>query len=250
MDPRETYAPFDSPSFRLLMMSRSPSRLGKEYSYVCSTLITSSSSISYSSASSSIIQDLESKRAAGLASIVYYYFDFRDTDKQNRIGLLSSLLVQLAAESDPCYDILSRMYTTHACGGRKPTDVALTHCLKDMLEEHRQATYIVIDAIDECPNNIGIPTAREKVLEFLEELIDLQLPHLRLCVASRPEPDIRDALEPLTSLRVSLHEESGQKKAILDYITKVVRTDKRMRRWRKEDKQLVINILSEKSDGM
>jgi hypothetical protein len=119
-----------------------------------------------------------------------------------------------------------------------------------MLEEHRQATYIVIDAIDECPNNIGIPTAREKVLEFLEELIDLQLPHLRLCVASRPEPDIRDALEPLTSLRVSLHEESGQKKAILDYITKVVRTDKRMRRWRKEDKQLVINILSEKSDGM
>jgi hypothetical protein len=137
----------------------------------------------------------------------------------------------------------------HARGARKPTDVALMHCLKDMLER-RQATYIVIDAIDECPNTSGFPTPREKVLDFLEELIDLQLPHLRICIASRPEIDIRDALEPLTSLRVSLHEESGQRKDILDYVTKVVRTDKRMRKWREEDKLLVIKILAEKSDGM
>jgi hypothetical protein len=205
---------------------------------------------SYSWASSSIIQDLDTKRAAGSASVIYYYFDFRDAEKQNRIGLLSSLLIQLAAESDPCYEILSRLYTTHACGARKPTDVALARCLKDMLEQHRQATYIVIDAIDECPNTSSHPTAREKVLEFLKELIDLQLPHLRICVASRPEIDIRDALEPLTSLRVSHHEESGQKKDILDYITKVVCTDSRMRSWSEEDKQLVIRILSEKSDGM
>jgi hypothetical protein len=72
----------------------------------------------------------------------------------------------------------------------------------------------------------------------------LRLPHL--CV----EVDIRDTLEPLTSLRVSLHEKSGQKKYILDYVTKVVRTDKQMRKWREEDKLLVIRILPEISDGM
>ena len=202
------------------------------------------------STSSSIIHDLNSKRTAGLASVVYYYFDFRDADKQNRQGLISSLLVQLAAESDSCYDILSRLYTTHGSGARKPTDVALTRCLKEMLERHRQATYIIIDAIDECPNTSGFPTAREKVLEFLEELIDLQLPHLRICVASRPEVDITSSLGPLTTRSVSLHEESGQKKDILDYITKVVHTDKRMCKWREEDKELVITVLSEKSDGM
>lgn len=192
-------------------------------------------------------------RAAGLASVVYYYFDFREADKQTRPGLLSSLLVQLAGESDPCCDILSRLYTTHACGARKPSDVALTQCLKEMFEHHRQATYIVIDAIDECPNTSGFPTAREKVLEFLEGLLDLQdlqLPHLRICVASRPEVDIRETLEPLTDLRVSLHEESGQRKDIFDYVKKVVYTDKRMRKWRKEDKELVIEMISEKSDGM
>ena len=202
------------------------------------------------STSSSIVQELDSKRTAGLASVVYYYFDFRDADKQNRRGLMSSLLLQLAAESDSCYDILSHLYTTHAFGARKPTDVALVLCLREMLEHHRQVIYIVIDAIDECPNTSGSPTAREKVLEFLEVLIDLQLPHLRICVGSRPEVDIKNALGPLTTCSVSLHEESEQKKVIFDYITKVIRTDKRMRKWREEDKELVITILSEKSNGM
>ncbi len=182
--------------------------------------------------------------------MIYYYFDFRDAGKQTRQGLLSSLLLQLASESDRCYKILSRLYTTHTHGARKPTDVVLMRCLEDMLKQHRQATYIIIDAIDECPNTSGFPTPRGKILEFLEGLIDLQLPHLRICIASRPEADIRETLEPLTSLRVSLHEESGQRKDILDYVTKVVRTDLQMRKWREEDKLLVIRILAEKSEGM
>lgn len=182
--------------------------------------------------------------------MVYYYFDFRDADKQTRQGLLSSLLLQLASESDHCYEILFRLYTAHSRGTRKPTDAALVQCLEDMLKQHRQATYVIIDAIDECPNSSGFPTPREKVLEFLEGLIDLQLPHLRICVASRPEPDIRDTLEPLTSLWVSLHEESGQRQDIFDYVTKVVRSDKMMSKWREEEKLLVIKILAEKSDGM
>ncbi len=150
------------------------------------------------------VQDLDAKRTAGLASAVYYYFDFRDASKQHRQGLLSSLLVQLGAESDSCHKILSRLYMAHDRGGRKLTDIALMHCLKDMPEHHQQATYIHIDAIDECPNTFGFPTPREKVLEFLERLIDWQDPHLRICIASRPEVDIRKTLEPLTSLRVSL----------------------------------------------
>ncbi len=181
--------------------------------------------------------------------MIYYYFDFRDAGKQTRQGLLSSLLLQLASESDRCYKILSRLYTTHTHGARKPTDVALMHCLEDMLKQHRQVTYIIIDAIDECPNS-GIPTPQGKVLAFLEGLIELKLPYLRICVASRPEADIQETLEPLTTLRVSLHEESGQRKDIHDYVTKVVRTDKQMRKWEEEDKLLVIRVLAEKSEGM
>jgi hypothetical protein len=55
---------------------------------------------------------------------------------------------------------------------------------------------------------------------------------------------------PLTSLKISLHDESGQNEDILEYIKSVVRSDRRMRKWKEEDQQLVIDTLSDKSDGM
>ena len=203
------------------------------------------------STSSGIIRDIDRLCAAGLALMAYYYFDFRDTNKQNRRGFLSSLLCQLCAESDPCYDVFHRLYSAHAGGSREPSDNALAQCLKNMLQlDGQPPIYIIIDALDECPNSSGIPTPREKVLEFLEDLIDYELPNVRLCISSRPEFDIRSVLEPLASFRVSLHDETGQKKDIQDYMNAVVHSDRKMRKWRAPDKQLVIDTLSERADGM
>ena len=190
-------------------------------------------------------------RRAGLASLAYFYFDFRDTEKQHLRGLLSSLVFQLAAESDPCYQILSRLYSDHAGGTREPSEDALSQCLVEMLELSGQpAMYIIIDALDECPNISGMPTAREQVLEFLGDLVELKIPNVHICVSSRPEIDIRDILEPLEPLQMSLHDESGQKADISSYIDAVVRSDQRMKKWREGDKKLVIDTLSEKADGM
>jgi hypothetical protein len=111
-------------------------------------------------------------------------------------------------------------------------------------------TYIIIDALDECPNISGMPTAREQVLEFLEHLVTSDLPNVHICATSRPEIDIRNILEPLAPFRMSLHDEGGQKEDISSYINKVVHADQRMRRWRNADKKLVIDSLSDKADGM
>ncbi len=181
----------------------------------------------------------------------YYHFDFKDITKQGIRGLLTSLVAQLCATSDPCYEILSDLYLENNAGSQQPDIDALTECLKEMLRLPQQPLrYIIVDAIDECPNTSGTPTAREEVLDFLEELINLKLPHLRICVTSRPEIDIHTVLEPLASFSVSLHDEIGQKQDILDYIGAFVHSDRRMRRWRPEDKQLVIDTLSAKADGM
>jgi len=110
--------------------------------------------------------------------------------------------------------------------------------------------YIILDALDECPNTIGLPSSRDKVLALVEKLVSLNLPNLHLCITSRPEIDIRTSLEQLTSSRISLHDQSGQKKDIVDYVNSVVYSDKNMRRWREEDKNVVIDVLSEKADGM
>jgi hypothetical protein len=189
--------------------------------------------------------------AAELITMAYYYFDFRDTKKQDCHGLLSSLILQLSAESDSCFNVLSQLYSDHSRGIRKPNTDALKKCMTDMLSLPSQApAYMILDAIDECPNTSGTPSAREEVLQLIEELVNLKLSNLRLCVASRPEMDIRVVLEPLTSLKVSLHDESGQKEDIIKYIKSTVHSDWSMRRWKEEDKQLVIDTLSNKADGM
>ena len=113
-------------------------------------------------------------------------------------------------------------------------------------------TYLIIDALDESPNSSGIPSPRERVLYLLKELIELRLPNLHICVTSRPEIEIRDVLEPLASRQVSLHDQTGQKQDIVDYVKSIVYSDIEpiMRRWRTEDKEHVIKVLSERADGM
>jgi len=51
---------------------------------------------------------------------------------------------------------------------------------------------------------------------------------------------------------VSLHDQSGQKKDIVEYVKSVVYSNSEtiMRRWRTEDKELVVKVLSERADGM
>ena len=203
--------------------------------------------------SSTLIQDIEAMCEAGQASMAYFYFDFRDDNKKGLHDLVSSLLNQLSACSDPRCDILSDLYLAHDNGNKRPNDISLVECLKQILTLPDQLpTYLIIDALDESPNASGILSSREMVLQLLKELVDLSLPDLHLCVTSRPEIDIRNYLEPLTSRRVSLHDQSGQKEDIADYVRSVVYSDSQqiMRRWKTEDKELVIHTLSERADGM
>ena len=205
------------------------------------------------SVSSTVIQDIEAMCKAGNASIAYFYFDFRDVNKKGLRDLLLSLLTQLSVSSTPRCDILSDLYLAHDEGKKQPSDTILAESLKQMLALPDQSPiYLIIDALDESSNTSGIPSPREDVLEHVKELVELGLPHLRVCVTSRPEIDIRDVLAPLTSLRVSLHDESGQKEDIVEYVKSVVYSDSEpiMKRWRAEDKEHVVEVLSERADGM
>ena len=189
----------------------------------------------------------------GQASLAYFYFDFRDIDKQHWRDLITSLLTQLSSHSGPRCDILSRLYSKHGNGAQQPSDNNLARCLKEMLTlPDQRPIYLIIDALDECLNTWGIPSDRKRVLRLVRELIDLHLPDLHICITSRPEVDIREVVKPLTSRRVSLHNQSRQKKDIEDYVRSVVYSDLEpiMRRWRMEDKEHVIKTLYEKADGM
>jgi hypothetical protein len=110
--------------------------------------------------------------------------------------------------------------------------------------------FIILDAIDECHNSAGTPSPRENILELVEWLSELHHLQLSICVTSRTEADIEAVLQPLASHRVSLHHESGQRKDIINYIKWFINSNPKTRKWRKEDKELVIEKLSERADGM
>ena len=185
--------------------------------------------------------------------MTYFYFDIRDTDKQSCRNLLSSLLIQLSSRSDPFCDVLSRLYEVHDHGASQPSDGDLAQCLKEMLTlEGQGPVYLIMDALDECPNDDGITSARAQVLNLIKSLADLRLPSLHLCVTSRIAWDIGDSLGPLASHSVSLHDASGQKKDIAEYVRSAVRSQpiSASREWGDKEKEFVIKTLSERADGM
>ena len=148
------------------------------------------------------------------ALITYHYFDYKDAAKRVVRGLLASLLFQLGDDSDSCWNILHQLYTKCRDGSEQPSDAALVECLKMMLELPGQVPiFVILDALDECPTTTGTPSAREKVLDFVEDLVGSNHSNLFLCITSRPEQDIQSVLHPLISVGrcVSLHEERGQR---------------------------------------
>ena len=68
-------------------------------------------------ASSAIIEDIRPLQKSGLASLAFFYCDFRDDQKKDCRGLLSSLLVQLCEQSNAYSATLSDFYAIEACLG-------------------------------------------------------------------------------------------------------------------------------------
>jgi hypothetical protein len=110
--------------------------------------------------------------------------------------------------------------------------------------------YIIVDALDECPCSFERDTGRERILEILKELVESKFTHLRVCVASRPEVDIREAFEALSAPNVSIHDQTRQIEDIVQYVKSVVHTDTKMQKWPEDVKASVIDTLAKNGGGM
>ena len=125
--------------------------------------------------SSAIVEDISALQAAGLASLAFFYFDFRVPNKRDLRGALASILTQLSARSGSYCEILSRLHVAHDDGAHQPSTSTMIDCLKEILALPEQGpVFIILDALDECPNTSGIPSAREEVLYFLKDLVGVQ----------------------------------------------------------------------------
>jgi hypothetical protein len=201
--------------------------------------------------SSAIIEDIRAMQKAGLASLAFFYFDFRDGRKTELRGLLSSFLVQLYHQSDSYFEILSNFYSEHDKGSRPPSDGELAGCLKGLLSLPRLApVFLIVDALDECPKPSVVRSPRSEVLSLIKDLVETQNPNLRMFVTSRPELDIKDVINPFNFRSISLHDEGGQKRDIEDYIKSVINSRTKEARWKERHRKLALDALTNKSNGM
>jgi hypothetical protein len=188
---------------------------------------------------------------SGGASLAMYYYDFREQQKKDLRGLLSSVLFQLCDQSDSYYDIISTFHSEHRNGAQTPSDDNLVRCLKCLLNLPGPVpVYLIIDGLDEFPSDSSLSSSREELLSLLEDFVEAKFENLRICVTSRPEDDIRTLLEPLAFRSISLHNQPEQQQDIRKYIEAFVSSNRNMRNWHQEHRQRVIDVLTDRADGM
>lgn len=192
--------------------------------------------------SSSVIDMLKTDASLFLA---HFYFDFSDIQNQDCRSLASSLVSQLATSSDACLAYLQR-----ECSSGRPDQPPTYEKLLVMLSRLlclSGRTFIVIDALDECPES-----ERDKnLLRFLEHLcaLDREKKDLHFFVTSRPATDIQDYILQFSPHSLSFHD-AVQHKAELDHFIAAQLAEAELHWWSDGLKLKVQRTLSEKSNGM
>jgi hypothetical protein len=197
--------------------------------------------------SSAVIQELTPLYEQGSISLAYFYCDFRDPARRSVQNAIFSLLIQLASQSNGRRNVLQELYSNHGSDTQKPGLDALLKCLGDMLLRPQGTTYIIVDGIDECLSTR--PQGPRDSVQLIQALVNLGRKDLRIFTTNLHEDDIHDALQPLASQTVSLHENQEHLQGIIEYIQWRIQENSRMRRWRYEDRVSTWEVLSTKGAG-
>jgi hypothetical protein len=117
--------------------------------------------------------------------MAFFFFDFKDIGKQDACALLLSVIVQLSQSSQSFYDMLLNFYAMHKKGSQQPSIGTLTKCLEDLIKASEDVPiYLILDAVDKCPNTKGISSLCCQVLDLVEKLVKQGLSQLHVCVTS------------------------------------------------------------------
>jgi hypothetical protein len=189
--------------------------------------------------SSTVIEDVDRHKPTK-AAVAYFYFDFRDSAKQAYGHALRSLLEQLCSRSNDAFRVLDQLYNEHGAGRQPPANKSLVKALRKIVAALPR-TYIILDALDECPN-------RDELLEFLKEAVEWKVDDFHVLVTSRHMKDIEEALDTASARRVCLQSQLVNSD-IETYIRSRLRDDKALA-WPPSVQREIEHRLTEGACGM
>ncbi len=173
------------------------------------------------------------------APVAYFYFDFRDSEKQTYEQALRSLLVQLCSRSSVALRVLQELHRRHEREQRTPTSEELAMSLKEVLGALPQ-TFIVLDALDECPE-------RGELLNFLKTVAGQKVDN-NIIVTSRGLADVTEAMDYVGARRVVLQRELVDRD-IEAYVRTRLRVDKALK-WPLNVQREIEQCLTQGAQGM
>jgi NACHT domain len=146
-----------------------------------------------------VIQQLSSNMRDRNIGLAYVFCNYRSQLEQTPVNIFASFLRQLIPEGASAPGDLKSMYQSHIRKGTRPALDEVSKLLLSQMESYSQI-FLVVDALDECPDGNGI---RELMLAKLRLLQASK--GVNIMVTSRPIPKIMEAFEydPQLEIRAS-----------------------------------------------
>ncbi|KXH45551.1 pfs domain-containing protein [Colletotrichum salicis] len=197
--------------------------------------------------SSTVIKDLSNIQPYA-KNLLYFYFDFTDTSKQSLEKAVRSLIAQLYSKSQDVQAHLNSLYSSCKNASRQPSIDSLISIFEAIAQQTGEV-WIVLDALDECQKRTGL--SNEGLLYWIEGILNLPQVNIHLLVTSRPEHDIKSALERYINNQIPLQSDLVTDD-IRAYIHGTVRQHEGFKRWRTREEILdeIEGHLMEKANRM
>jgi hypothetical protein len=148
--------------------------------------------------SSAIISDLQGRLHGSPDGdkLVYWYFQFSNSYTFDICNMLRSFIRQL--ETSPVSASIRHAWDRHRSQGSQPPLEELQNLLLESISGLLANVFIVIDALDECPN-ASPNSGRAQVLQFIKRLHSITTPNLHVLVTSRWDTDIAELLQDIAT---------------------------------------------------
>ena len=136
------------------------------------------------------------------------------------------------------------MYKRYKYG--EPPISAWKTAIRSLLE-NSGPSYIIIDALDECPNSGG---ERAKLTSALKDLKEFGIASLHILVTSRKEADVEKALSPIVTMPPLSIQNTEVDGDIRTYVVNQLGTDPKLSKWPNSIKEEMKRELVERACGM
>jgi len=143
---------------------------------------------------SHVINHVQQNHVGADTGLCFAYFSFTELNFQNLTLLIALFLKQLCQQHGKIPEKLMKVHQP----AKKPADVIDTDLFTTITQPY-QKIFIVIDGLDECPEE-----SRSAILDFIVEVLWKPDSNIKVFVSSRKEPDISARFKRLNAPAIEL----------------------------------------------